>query len=61
MADDKSKTAPQDSSRVNLNEPYEVQYWTQRFGCTRAELEMAVKRAGVMVKDIEKALNWKSA
>jgi Protein of unknown function (DUF3606) len=56
MADDKSKTAPQDSSRVNISEEYEVQYWTKRFGCTRTELEAAVKKAGPMVKDVEKQL-----
>jgi hypothetical protein len=36
MADDKAKTAPQDLQRVNVNEDYEVQYWTKKFGCTGA-------------------------
>ena len=39
MADDKSKTAPQDAQRVNVHEAYEVQYWTKRFGCTPDQLK----------------------
>ena len=46
MADDKSKRSPQDASRINVHEDYEVAYWTAKFGVTRAELEAAVKAAG---------------
>jgi hypothetical protein len=60
MADNKTKTAPQDSRKVNLSENYEVQYWTNRFGCTPTELETAVKEAGPMAKDVEKQLKGKS-
>jgi len=56
MADDKSKTRPQDSQRVNIHEPYEVEYWTKHFGCTRAQLEAAVNKVGVMAKAVEKEL-----
>jgi hypothetical protein len=34
MADDKTKTRPQDAQRVNVHERYEVRYWTKKFGCT---------------------------
>ena len=44
MADDKAKTAPQDTQRVNIVEDYEVNYWTEKFGCTRARLEPRLKR-----------------
>lgn len=47
MADDKSKRGPQDASRINVHEDYEVEYWTAKFGVTRAELEAAVKAAGI--------------
>lgn len=46
MADDKKNRGPQDRSRVNLNEDYEVRYWTEKFGVTREQLAGAVKRAG---------------
>ena len=54
--DNKTKTAPQDAQRVNITEEYEIKYWTQRFGCTRTQLEDAVKKVGVMVKEVEKEL-----
>jgi hypothetical protein len=53
MADDKSKTGPADRTRVNVNEAYEVEYWSKKFGSTPAELKAAVKTAGVMAKDVE--------
>ena len=56
MADDKTKTAPQDAQRVNVHEGYEVEYWTKKFGCTAAQLKAAVKKVGVMAKDIEAEL-----
>jgi hypothetical protein len=34
MADDPTKKRPQDSSRINTNEKYELQYWAEKFGIT---------------------------
>jgi hypothetical protein len=57
MSDDKTKTAPQDAQRVNVNEDYEVAYWSKKFGCTPERLKAAVKKVGVMAKDVETELN----
>jgi hypothetical protein len=57
MVDDKNERRPQDSSRVNINEEYEVQYWTNKFGISRDKLISTVKRVGVSVEDIKKSLN----
>lgn len=46
MSDDKSKTAPQDASRISLSETYEVRYWTEKFGVTRDQLAKAVVAVG---------------
>jgi hypothetical protein len=56
MADGKTKTRPQDAERVNVHEAYEVEYWTKRFGATPDQLKTAVKKVGVMAKDMEKKL-----
>ena len=48
MADDKTKTKPQDALRVNVDEKYEVKYWCATFGCTESQLKAAVKKVGVM-------------
>ena len=52
MSDDKTKKGPRDASRVNVNEDYEVRYWTQTLGCTESQLRAAVKAVGVMVADV---------
>ncbi|WP_186421351.1 DUF3606 domain-containing protein [Bosea sp. CS1GBMeth4] len=46
MADDKSERGPQDRSRINLSEDYEVRYWTKKFGVSKEELKRAVAKAG---------------
>ena len=53
MSDDKSNRGPQDASRINVNEDYEVRYWTKKFGCTAEQLRAAVKAAGVSAKAVE--------
>ena len=53
MSDDKTKVGPQDRSRININEKYEVDYWTKRFGVTVERLRAAVDKVGTSVKDVE--------
>lgn len=47
MSDDKTKTGPQDASRVNIHEDYEVGYWTKKFGVSKEKLKDAVDTVGV--------------
>jgi Protein of unknown function (DUF3606) len=47
---------PRDFSRVDINEPYEVRYWTTRFGCTEQTLRAAVVEAGTMARNVEEHL-----
>lgn len=56
MADDLSNRGPQDRSRVNVSEPHEIAWWTQKFGVSEQQLRDAVKKAGVSAKDVEKLL-----
>jgi hypothetical protein len=56
MSDDKNKQGQADRSRINVQERYEVEYWTKKFGCSADELKAAVQKAGVMAKDVEAAL-----
>ena len=56
MPDDTSNRSHQDQLRINVNEPHEVRYWTQRLGCTEEELRKAVARAGTVAADVRTAL-----
>jgi hypothetical protein len=53
MADDKKNLGAQDDARINLNESYEVQYWTKTLNVSKSELEEAVKKVGVSVKNVK--------
>jgi hypothetical protein len=56
MADDKTKRGPQDASRINIHEDYEVEYWTKKFGVSRTELDRAVGKAGVSADAVAREL-----
>jgi len=56
MPDDPKKRGPADRSRINVNERYEVSYWTKALGVSADRLKTLVKRVGPMVKDVKKAL-----
>lgn len=56
MADDLTKRRPQDATKVNIHEPWEVRYWTQHFGCSEVQLKAAVNAVGVRVVDVGRHL-----
>ena len=45
MSDNKQDRGPQDASRINVHEDYEVRYWTKALGVSKDELEATVKRS----------------
>ncbi|MGN6093103.1 MAG: DUF3606 domain-containing protein [Luteibacter jiangsuensis] len=59
MADDKSNRGQADRNRINVNEDYEVRYWTKEFGISEDALRDAVKRVGPMVDDVRAELRRK--
>jgi uncharacterized protein DUF3606 len=60
MSDQKNKTDFRDRAEINLNEPYEVQYWTKKWRIPVEELNAAVKATGSKnVGKIEKFITGK--
>ena len=55
MSDDKTKTA-QDRKLIALTEPYEVRDWCKSLGCTKDELERAVKAVGHSAEKVREHL-----
>lgn len=47
MADNLEDRGAQDRARININEPHEVRYWTERFNITEDQLAKAVEDVGV--------------
>lgn len=56
MADDKNARGPQDSSRIAMGEDYEVEYWMDKFGVTRDQLQKAVDAVGNGADAVERHL-----
>ncbi len=55
MSDNKKRKGPPDSQRINMNEDYEVSYWTRKLGVSREELKRATSKFGSMVTRIRKS------
>jgi hypothetical protein len=47
-----TKTGKPDRDRINVDEDYELRYWSEKFDVTPERLRRAVKTSGPMVKDI---------
>jgi Protein of unknown function (DUF3606) len=56
MADDPMKKRPQDSSRININERLELQYWADRFGVTQERVRQAVEKVGNSAEAVEREI-----
>ena len=56
MADDKKQVGKPDRDRISLSEPYEVEYWTKKFGVTKAQLAAAVKAVGSSAEKVKEKL-----
>jgi hypothetical protein len=56
MSDDKTKKRPEDSSRISLQQEYEVKSWCKKFNVSEEKLRAAVKAVGYMAKDVENYL-----
>jgi hypothetical protein len=55
--DDKQNIGSPDRDRINVNENYELQHWSEKFGVSHDELKAAVKAVGTSAKDVEEYLN----
>ena len=56
MEDDLSEKGPSDRSRINLTEPYEVQYWADKFDVSKERLSEAVRKVGHSADAVAKEL-----
>lgn len=56
MSDDKTKVGEGDRDRININQDYEVEYWTKQLNVTADQLRRAVNDVGPMVADVRALL-----
>lgn len=60
MSDDKTDRGPEDRRRINLNEDYEVRYWTAALGVSEQTLRDAVAEVGSHADKVREALGQSS-
>ena len=56
MADNVQNRGQPDRSKVNMNEDYEVKYWTKHFGVSKERLAEVVQRVGNSATAVQKEL-----
>ena len=52
MPDNLKIRVPQDPLKINIQQTWEIEYWTKTLGCTETELRAAVAAVGPMVADV---------
>ncbi len=61
MADNPRLRGKADRSRINLNEPHEVRYWTEALGVNEECLKDTVEQFGNRAKDVREAIQHMQA
>jgi hypothetical protein len=56
MPDNLKIRRPLDAEKINVNEPWELAYWTKDLAVTPEQLRQAVKAVGPMVRDVKRHL-----
>lgn len=56
MSDDLTKRRPQDSSKINIHEPYELNWWSHELGVSKPSIINAVHVVGVSAAAVRKYL-----
>lgn len=52
MPDNLKIREPEDRTKINIHEVWEVEYWSKKFGVSPAKLREAVQRVGVSVDKV---------
>jgi hypothetical protein len=61
MSDNLTNRVQPDRSKINMNEDYEVKYWTHALGVSREALQKAVDKVGNSAAAVRKELGLKDA
>ena len=56
MADNLKLKKPQDASKINLGQKYEIDYWTKTLNISELKLFFAVLKVGNSVDDVKEFL-----
>lgn len=54
--DNLKRRVPEDPQKININQPWEVEYWTKELHISEKKLRTLVAKVGVNVADVKKEL-----
>jgi hypothetical protein len=57
MANDNADRGPADRVRINIEEDYEVQFWSRELGVSRLQLVRAIEQVGPGVAAVRRHLS----
>jgi hypothetical protein len=58
MPDNLDYRIPQDARRININQKYELEYWSKHLNVTKFKLRLAVQKVGT--SSVEAVREWLS-
>ena len=58
--DSVSKKGKPDRSKINMNQPHEVKYWTRALGVSQEDLQRAVDKVGNSAATVRKELGLRA-
>lgn len=56
MSDDLGKRRPQDASKINVHEDWELEYWSKELGVSKERIREAVKAVGTSAAAVRRYL-----
>lgn len=56
MSDEPSSRGSQDRRRINVNQDFELRYWSHALGVSTAAIRAAVKAVGPIASDVRREL-----
>ena len=56
MSDDTRDNGSQDRRRININQDFELRYWSHALGVSSAAIRAAVKQVGPIASDVRREL-----
>jgi hypothetical protein len=56
MPDDPNKRKPLDASRINIHEPYELEWWSEELRVHKGKIIEAVNQVGTSAEAVRKYL-----
>lgn len=54
--DNLNRRVPEDPQKININQSWEVEYWTKKLHISEKKLRALVAKVGVNVADVKKKL-----